>query len=56
MKLPKGNIIILNRDNDQENTQYIIAIEYYTYIFINPEIAISKKFKKNIFDQNIFSD
>lgn len=50
MKLPKSNTIVSNGDNNQENTQYIIAIGYYTHIFISLEIAQSKKFKKNIFD------
>ncbi len=45
MKLPKGNTIVLNGDNNQENTQYIIAIGYYIYIFINsPVKEIQKKY------------
>lgn len=28
----------------------------YTYVFISPEIPISKKFKKYIFDQSFFTN
>lgn len=56
MRLPKGNAIVLNRDNNQENTQQAIAIGNYTHVSTSPEIALSKKFKKNILDQNVFTD
>lgn len=56
MRLPKGNAIVLNGDNNQENIQQAIAIGNYTHVFTNPEIALSKKFNKNILDQNVFTD
>lgn len=55
VRLPKGNAIVLNGDNNQENTQQIIATGDYTHVFTSPEIALSKKFKKNILDQNVFT-
>lgn len=56
IKVPKGNAIVLNRNNDRENTQQAIATEDYTHIFTSLEIILSKKFKKNILDLNIFTD
>lgn len=56
VKLLKGNVIDLNRDNNKESTQQTVAIGDYTYVSTSLEIALSKKFKKNIFDQNFFID
>ena len=50
MKLPKGNTIVLNENNNQESTQQAIVIGDYTHVFTSPKIVLSKKFKKNILD------
>lgn len=55
-KLPNGHAIELNGDNNKESTQREIARGYYTHVFTSPEIALSKKFKKNVLDQHLFSD
>ena len=55
-KLPNGHAIILNGNNNKENTQCEIARGHYTHVFTSPEIALSKKFKKNILDQHLFTD
>ena len=43
-RLPKGNAIFLNGDNNKETTQCEIATRNYTHVFTSPEIALSKKF------------
>ncbi|MCJ1348467.1 hypothetical protein MMC31_006699 [Peltigera leucophlebia] len=55
-KLPNGHAIVLNGDNNKESTQCEIARGHYTHVFTSPEIALSKKFKKNILDQHLFTD
>ena len=55
-RLPKGNTIVLNGDNNKETTQCKIARGNYTHVFTSPEIALSKKFKKNILHQHVFTD
>lgn len=55
-KLPNGYVIILNGNNNKETTQRKIARGYYTHVFTSSEIALSKKFKKNVLDQDLFSD
>lgn len=56
MRLLKGNAIVLNRDNNQEKTQQAIAIEEYLQVFTSFELVLSKKLKKYIFDQNVFTN
>lgn len=46
----------LNRKNNQKHIQDDIAQKNYTYVFISPEIAYLKKFKKYVFDYNKFTD
>lgn len=55
-KLPNGHAIVLNGDNNKESTRYEIARGNYTHVFTSPEIALSKKFKKNVLDHHLFSD
>ena len=55
-KLPNGHAIVLNADNNKKSTQCKIARGHYTHVFTSPEITLSKKFKKNIFDQYLFTD
>lgn len=54
VKLSKSNTIVLNGDNNKQSTQQAIVTGDYTHVFISPKIALSKKFKKNILNQNIF--
>lgn len=56
VRLPKSNAIVLNGYNNQESTQQAIVTGDYTHVFTSPEIALLKKFKKNILDQNVFTD
>lgn len=54
LRLLKCNTIVLNRNNNKENTWYTTVIGNYTHIFMDPKITLSKKFKKNIFNWHIF--
>lgn len=55
-KLPNGKAIILNGENNLANVQQDIGCSSYIHIFISPEIALSKNFKKNVLDDPLFSD
>lgn len=55
-KLPNSYSIVLNSDNNKESIWCEIAKGYYTYVFTSLEIALFKKFKKNILDYYLFSD
>lgn len=55
-KLLNGHAIVLNGAKNKGSTQCEIARGHYTHVFTSPEIALSKKFKKNILDQHLFSD
>lgn len=55
-QLPNKKVLVLN---DKSNYKYVHkqAIKRsYTHIFISSEIALSKKFKKNIFNDPAFFD
>ena len=47
-KLPRGKVIVLNRENNQKDIQLEIVDEDYTHIFTSPKIALLTKFKKNM--------
>lgn len=53
-QLPWGKRIVLNGENNMRNTFADIANGGYIHVFISPEIALSKKFKSSILDQNSF--
>lgn len=55
-KLPRGKAMVLNGENNQKDMQLEIAKGGYTHIFTSPEIALSKKFKKNVLDSSQFTD
>lgn len=55
-KLSNSYTIVLNSDNNRKNIKYKIIRGHYTYIFISPEIVLSKKFKKNLFDYYFFAN
>ena len=55
-KLPQRKAMVLNGKNNQKHIQDEIAYIYYTHVFTNPEIALSKKFKKHVFEQFEFTD
>lgn len=50
----KKTIVLINNHN-QKKTQQKIAKRFYPYIFSNPKIALSKKFKNNFFDNSLFT-
>lgn len=54
--LPNGHTMVLNSDNNKESSQYKIAKSHYIHVFTSPEIILSKKFKKNVLDYDLFSD
>lgn len=55
-KLPRGKAIVLNGENNQKDMKLEIARGGYNHVFTSPEIALSKKFKKNILDNSQFTD
>ena len=55
-RLPQGKAIVLNGENSQKSIFTGVAHGHYTYVFTSPEIALSKKFKKCILDQQSFTD
>lgn len=55
-RFPTEKAIVLNGENNQKDMQLEIAQKNYIHIFINPEIAFSKNFKKNILDSSQFTD
>lgn len=55
-KLLREKDMVLNKKNNQKDMQLEIIKRYYTYIFTNPEIGLSKKFKKNVLDSFQFTD
>lgn len=55
-RIPNGKAIALIGENNQQSTQREIATGNYTHLFTSPEIALSKKFKKNLLDNALFSE
>lgn len=55
-KIPRGKAIVLNGENNQKDVQLGIARGDYSHVFTSPEIALSKKFKKNVLDHSQFTD
>lgn len=55
-QLPQGKAIILNGENSQKSVFAGVTRGHYTHVFTSPEIVLSKKFKKCILDQHIFTD
>ena len=55
-RLPQGKAIVLNGENSQKSVFTGVARGHYTHIFTSSEIALSKKFKKCILDQQSFTD
>ena len=54
-RVPQGKAIALTRENNQKETQQLIATKAYTHIFTSPKIALSKKFKANVLDNPQFA-
>ena len=54
-RLPKGKAIALTGDNNQKETQQMIAGGSYTHLFTSLEITLSKKFKATILDNSLFA-
>lgn len=54
--LPNEKAIVLNDENNQKYLQDNIARWNYTHVSTSPEIALSKKFKKHVFDWNKFTN
>lgn len=48
--------LVLNGKNNHKHVFKQAVKGGYTHLFINPEIALFKKFKKNIFDDPEFTD
>lgn len=55
-RLPQGKAIVLNGENNQKSVFAGVARGHYTHVFTSPEIALSKKFKKCMLDQQTFTD
>lgn len=55
-QLPNGKALVLNGENNHKHIHKQAATGGYTHIFTSPEIALSKKFKKNVFDNAEFTD
>ena len=55
-QLPNGKVLVLNGENNYKHIYKQAATGGYTHIFISPEIALSKKFKKNVLDNPEFTD
>lgn len=54
--IPKGKAIALTGDNNKHSIQLKIANGDYIYIFTNLEIALLKKFKKNVLNNLRFAE
>lgn len=54
-QLPNGKALVLNGENNQKHVHKQAATGRYTHIFTSPEIAFSKKFKKNVLDDPEFT-
>lgn len=55
-QIPNGKALVLNGENNHKYIHKQAATGGYTHIFTSPEIAFSKKFKKNVFDDPEFTD
>lgn len=55
-QLSNKKSLILNSENNHKYIYKQAKIEEYTHISISPEIAFSKKFKKNLFDNLEFTN
>ena len=55
-QIPNGKALMLNGESNHKHIYKQAGKSGYTHIFTNPEIALSKKFKKNIFDKPAFTD
>lgn len=55
-EIPNGKAVALTGDNNTQSMQCEIAQGNYTHVFTSPEIALSKKFKKNVLDNSFFTD
>lgn len=53
---PNTKALILNGENNHKHIHQQVAKRDYTHIFTSLEIALSKKFKKNVLDDNKFMD
>lgn len=54
-QIPNGKALVLNGENNHKHNHKQVIRGGYTHIFISPEIALSKKFKKNILDDTKFT-
>lgn len=54
--LPGGKGIVLNGENNTNSVLAEIANRGYSHVFTSPEIALSKKFKKNILDCSSYTN
>ena len=55
-RIANAKSIFLNGENNLTSVHREIAKGGYTHVFTSPEIALSKKFKKNVLDQSSFTD
>lgn len=55
-RLPGGNAIVLNGENNSNAVFTEVARGDYTHVFTSPKIAISRKFKKGLLDHSSFTD
>lgn len=52
--IPYKKGIVFNKKNNTKQILIDIAIENYSYVFTNPKIDFSKKFKQNILNKLLF--
>ena len=55
-RIANAKSIVLNGENNLASVHREIAKGGYTHVFTSPEIALSKKFKKNVLNQSSFTD
>ena len=55
-QLPQDKAIFFNGENNPKSILAEVPCEHYTHVFTSPEIALSKKFKKCILDQQFFTN
>lgn len=55
-RIPNSKALVLNGENNHKHIHKQAAKGGYTHVFNSPEIALSKKFKKNILDDSEFTD
>lgn len=54
-RIPNSKAIALTGENNQKDVQHIIETKRYIHVFTSPEIALSKKFKTNVFNHPCFA-